>query len=548
MSVFLQTGREDNVDQDVESERLLSRFPDTLGPAKEKYMSLNDYDVIISFDADWTALDVNQLKLVKDWVGTHAGGIIFVAGPVYTFHLARPGGIDLSSLLTIYPVTLNDSRLHNVGIGHDPTRPYALGFGPSAKLFDFLKLDENGEGPIAGWNDFFWGAGKQMPAGNKNARPLRGFFNYYPVDKIKPASVVLATFEGPDSSRINDGKDPQPYIVAMPYGSGKTLYVGSAESFRLRSMANGESFHQRFWIKMCRYVSAGTTAQKKYGRFLLARTVPTGDIAVEAQIKGEDLLPLPADSRPTVYVKKMDDLDAKAATFDLKAKPTQGDFQGWFLGKHTIKEPGEYEFKIPIAGTSEALSHRLTVRKPNLEMDNLRHNHGALYQMSSDAKPVLDHLGAASKKEVQKALGRPAGEQLTPGQDTTSRLFFPLQSADQIPKCFTVLEPDRQSTKGSLIDLWDQGFWTGLKPISAYYLAMLIPGIVGLVGAGILAFLRQFWGAAAFLGAALLLVLGVAAFGDPDWVELPIDISYVLISVATLLSIEWLTRKLLKLA
>jgi len=549
MSVFLQTGREGHVDQDVESDRLLARFPDAIGPSKEKYMSLSDYDVIISFDADWTALDVNQLKMVKEWVGTHAGGIIFVAGPVHTFHLARPGGLDLSSLLTIFPVVLRDSRLHNAGIGHDPSRPYTLRFGPTAKLYDFLKLDETGESPIAGWDDFFWGKGKNGFDAGKNARPLRGFFNYYPVERIKPASVVLATFEGPENSRINDGKDAQPYIVTMPYGNGKTIYIGSAESYRLRTMARGESFHERFWIKMCRFASAGTTAQKKYGRILLGRTVPTGDVAFEAQIKGEDLQALARDSRPTVYVKKMSDPDAKPASFDLKAKPTQGDWQGWFLGKVTIKEPGEYEFKIPIGGTNETLTHRLTVRKPNLEMDNLRHNHGALYQIASESRTVLDRLNGPMRAEVQKSLGRPAGEDLSeyPGKDS-GHLFFPLISADQIPKCLINLPPDKQSTKGSLKDLWDKGFSTGLPPVSSYFLAMVIPGLIGLVGAVVLLFLRQKWAAAAFLGAALFIAACAWFFGDPDWVELPIDISFVLIVVVALLSIEWLTRKLLKLA
>ena len=547
MSVLLQTGREDHVDQDVESERLLARFPDTLGPSKEKYMSLSDYDVILAFDPDWTAPDVvAQLKLVKDWVGTHAGGIIFIAGPVHTYHLARPGGLDLSSLLTIYPVVPRDSRLHHAGIGHDASRPYPLNFGPSAKLYEFLKLDEKGETPVAGWEDFFWGKGKNAPEPGKNIKPVRGMYNYYPVERLKPASIVLATFEGNENSRINDGKDPQPYIVTMPYGNGKTIYVGSAETWRLRTYQ--ETFHERFWIKMARYVSAGTTAQKKYGRILLGRTVPTGDVAFEAQVKGEDLQPLPRDSRPTVFVRKMGDLDAKPAAFDLKAKPTQGDWQGWFSGKYALKEPGEYEFKIPISGTSETLSHRLTVRKPNLEMDNLRHNHGALYQLASDAGPVLNRLSGPVRAEVQKALGRPVEEEAkeTFGKET-GRLFFPLPQADQIAKCLVQVPPQRESIKGSLVDLWDKGQSTGYE-IGAYHLGMLIPGIVGLLGAAILLFLRQPVGAAAFLGAALLIVGAVFFFGDPDWIKLPIDFSYVLITVVALLSIEWLTRKLLKLA
>ncbi len=561
MSVFLQTGRDDSgdIDQDVERDRLLTRFPDAIGPAKDKFMSLNDYDVIIAFDPDWTNLSDNPaqnpdtLKLVKDWVGTHAGGLVFVAGPVHSFHLARPGGLDLSALLTIYPVVLKDSRLHGLGIGHDPTRPYPLSFSPAAKLYEFLKLDESGETATAGWDEFFWGKGKKAPDPGKDIRPQRGIYNYYPVDRVKPAAIVLAAFEGPAASRINDGKDPQPYIVTMPFGRGKTVYVGSAETWRLRTFK--ESFHERFWIKLARYASAGTTAQMKYGRILLGRNAVTGPVAFEAQIMGSDLQPLPRDTRPTVFVKKIGDLDAKQESFDLKAKPGESGSNGWFAGTFKIREPGEYEFKIPIPGTSETLSHRLTVRKPNLELDNVRNNFGALYQLATDATDVLNRLGGDTRKQVEKALTRPVtGEVSTEAKDTqakdsTSRLFFTLSGADNIPKCLTSVQPHKESTKGSLMDLWDQGFKSGLPPVDTYYLAMVVPLAVGLLGMAILLVRRQFPGAAAAFFGALLIALIVFFLGDPDdWISLPIDFSFVLLTVVTLLSIEWLTRKLLKLA
>lgn len=556
MSVLLQTGRDEHVDQDVEGERLLSRFPDTLKPSKDKHMSLNDYDVILAIDPDWTAIgnspaeNAEMLKLVKEWVSNHSGGIIFVAGPVHTFHLARPGGLDLSSLLTIYPVVLKDSRLHGLGIGHDPTRPYPLSFTTSAKLYEFLKLDEAGEYPTAGWDEFFWGKDKKAPEPGKDAKPIRGIYNYYPVERLKPASIPIINFEGPASSRINDGKDPQPYLVTMPFGNGKTVYVGSAESWRLRTYK--ESFHERFWIKLARYVAAGTVHQKKYGRILLGRISPAGNIAFEAQIKGSDLQVLPRDSKPTVFVRKIGEIDAKPMTFDLKAKTTQGDWNGWFVGKIDLREPGEYEFKVPIGGTSETLSHRLTIKKPNLELDNVKNNFDALYPLTSDAKDVLtrvsEKLGGEARIEVERAL-RSSVAKLKEGapEKDKQRLFFYLPHAGTLTKCITQVPPHVESTKGSLQDLWDQGFKPGMS-IDAYFLAMLIPFAVGLLGAAILLVLRQFVAAGAFFGATLLVVLGVAVFGDPDWPNLPIDFSYVLITVVTLLSIEWLTRKLLKLA
>ena len=72
MSVFLQTGpRGEGIDQGVPAERLLSHFPNKMGlddPA-DKFSSLNMYDVIIAFDPDWSALDPEQLKNLKQWVG-----------------------------------------------------------------------------------------------------------------------------------------------------------------------------------------------------------------------------------------------------------------------------------------------------------------------------------------------------------------------------------------------------------------------------------------------------------------------------------------------
>lgn len=555
MSVLLQTEREaQHVDQDVEADRLLTRFPDTIGPSKEKYMSLSDYDVILAIDPDWTALDVNQLKNLKDWVGTHAGGIVFVAGPVHTFSLARPGGLDLSSLLTIYPVVLKDSRLHNIGIGHDPTRPYTLGFSPAAKLYEFLKLDEAGESATAGWDEFFWGKGKANPG--KDARPARGIYNYYPVERTKPASIVLATFEGPPTSRINDGKDPMPYIVAMPYGSGKTVYVGSAETWRLRTYK--EAFHERFWIKLARYAAAGTVAQKKYGRILLGRQTTTGPIAFEAQLKGEDLQPLPRDFRPEVLVRRVEQIQdpmAKKITFGLKAKGTQGEWNGWFAGKVILNEPGEYEFSVPIPGTTETLTHRLNVKKPNLETDNLRTNFEALYQLATDADVVLRRLSEPAKSEVRKSLGRPPSEE-SPETSTKekARLFFPLSAADNIPKCIQHVPPQKESVKGPFVYVWDKGVESGLE-VKVLWLALLTPMAVGLLGGLILLVMRTYLGAVAFFGAGLVLgLVGLALYYTPTGIgefldsNVPVNFSFVLITVVSLLCVEWLTRKLLKLA
>ena len=44
--------------------------------------------------------------------------------------------------------------------------------------------------------------------------------------------------------------------------------------------------------------SGGPREQKKYGQLLISRNVPVGQITVEAQVRGSNFLPLPADMKP----------------------------------------------------------------------------------------------------------------------------------------------------------------------------------------------------------------------------------------------------------
>lgn len=648
------TGKDEHVDEDVEPDRMLTDFPNTLGVNKsgERFMSLSDYDVILAFDPDWTRLSLSQRKLLNKWVGENAGGIIFVAGPVYSFQLARPGGQDFNALLSLYPVVLKDSRLHGIGLpgtslGHDPTRPYALNFTPAAKQYDFLKLDEDAKSPIAGWNGFFWNDEKYNPEPGKDYRPRRGFFTYYPVERLKAASEVVATFAGPKESRIGDKteafKDQQPFIVALTYGSGKSLYVGSGEFWRLRAYKDG--FHQRLWIKMARYVAAGAKAQKKYGRILMARSVPIGKIDFEAQIKGKDLLPLSSNERPTVLVRRIskksdgapdpkdkdkkdlpqDKKDVKAddkadnLKFDLQPKPAETEWQGYFYGSLHIMEPGDYEFRLPVLTIDEKtgqekyeyLKQNVTVRKPNPEKDNVRTNFGYLYQLASPSDTLLRSLPSETRKKIEGLLQVPDGQTLAGNEKTSKRLFFTLATADAITDCLVSVPPKSDTIKGRFEDLWDQGITSDWR-IEIFWAAVLAPIVVGVIGAVILLLMRQWIAALCFLGVCgvisffvmlfcftpalsvmlacgtvalaglvygivqavkqeffvaatvVFIAFGVGFFGlyaPSQWHSvmeglavsmwqdsLPLGFSVLLIVAVSLVGLEWLTRKLLRLA
>ena len=620
LSVFLQqTAKEDNVDQDVKKERLLSEFPKYLGELKkdtkdgnaEKYLNLAEYDVIIAMDPDWSQLKLEQLKMVQDWVGAHAGGIIFVAGPVHSYFLARPAGMDISALQSIYPVILEDSRLIGTGMLHDASRPYHLNFSGYAKDFDFLKLDEKGKEPTAGWDHFFWGGPEKKPEPGKDIKPQRGIYNYYPVKSLRGGSQVVASFP-PPAPRIDENKEEMPFMVSMKYGSGKSFFIGSAETYQLR--AYNTLFHDRFWIKLARNVSAGNTPQKRYGQLVLPPTASVGNLSFEAQLKGRDLMPLSRDLLPSGELVRLDALnddERKPIKFDMRPRNMEGEWQGWFMGNLKLDQPGQYELRLPIPGVGETLTKKFTVRRPNPEADNLRTNFAALYQMATSATPVLNRLDLETRRDIERYLQVPSGElpKDDGGKEEGPKLYFSLYNADQISRCLFKLDPKTEDIKGALVDLWDQGAKTGYE-VQVFWLAVLTPLFIGLLGAGIMLAMGQWVNGPAFFGAGVVLsllailfywtplgdlylyvligglfailagggllillylreyfmafvafglfgLLAAGAFvlfanevsvGQVLGTSLPVDFSYVLVTIVSLLAIEWLTRKLLKLA
>ena len=85
-----------------ESKRLLLEFPRTAA-------ELFDYDVIIAFDPDWSRIPLDGRKNLLNWVSEHGGGLIVVAGDIYTQQLAQTNDDQLKELQKLYPVYLSAS-------------------------------------------------------------------------------------------------------------------------------------------------------------------------------------------------------------------------------------------------------------------------------------------------------------------------------------------------------------------------------------------------------------------------------------------------------
>ena len=224
--------------QDVPAERMLTAFPERL----------ESYDVLVAFDPDWTRLSAAESAALKKWVESASGGLILIAGPINTFQLARKDASKLGSILNLYPVIPEDWRRFSTDIDTRTPRRLTFPDGPGER--GFLKLDPTGKEPLSGWSEFFT---------DPKTKQERGFYSYYPVRGIKDNAVVLATLADA-KARLKDGKD-QPFLVTMPAGKGRVVYLSSGETWRVRQ--HRQAYHERFWLGLLNYVGAGRREVEK---------------------------------------------------------------------------------------------------------------------------------------------------------------------------------------------------------------------------------------------------------------------------------------------
>lgn len=497
-----KTERRTGIVQDVPPERLLPIFPNRLDAGSdkpdEKLFDLSEYDVILAFDPDWTQLSEEQLRLVARWVDK-GGGLVVVGGPINTLQLARPGANrdKLKPMLDLYPVVLKDIRIEE--LDRTTTDPWPLVFDAATPDMEFLKLaeDDGKGGPplfLADWHQFFGRSDKGLLE--------NGFYNYYPVEMPKAGALVVARFADP-RARLKDNT-LQPYLVVSDPASGRrVVWIGWGETWRLRKFS--EMYFERFWLKLARYAGAGNQGRiNKRISLVMGRTFTANKfVEIDAKIDNKGGEPLPKTAKPTVTLKLPAGVPEKEIPTQVPLKPKPGS-DGWFTAKFQVRSPGEYGLELKVPETGDSQSGKFVVKEANPELDNTRPDFELLYRIASPAADVLARLPEADRVELKRRLQRakpeaadakPAVTPATKDKEEDVRLYFDLKSAEDIPRCM-VTAVKNQRNRGPIRDLWDEGFtlWTPEPPAA------------------------------------------------------PVTLSHVLLLVVGLLCVEWLTRKLLRLA
>ncbi len=628
-----------------QDETVIPRFPTkfdlkTTGKItpEDRPYNLNEYDVLIAFDPDWSELSLQQAEDLARWVKEGGGGLIYVAGPINTFQLARvEENSRLDPLLKILPVQPADIIAQR--IKPIPKTPRRLYLNSKAIIgSDLLKLDDKvKDDPIAGWELFFTDRDKYVADVDlKNELfPKRGFFSCYPLKQdvgiggVKAGSAVLAEF-----ADVGDTGEvvKLPYLVTNnPSAAWRTCFLASGEFYKMRvyepSEGTGREYFERIWIKMIKYMAGKRNIKAPRGRILVGKEAVAGaPLRVQARVLDESAKPY-AISVPapkfTIIQEPIGGGDKRSfGPYDLapKISNTGAPFDGYYAGQvlldPKIFTPGESLYRVEIEvpdAASEKLTGEFKIRAADPEMDNKKPDFPAMLRMASEFdKDFQARLPDKLRVDLGTKLPKEAG---------VHRLAFKVSDTEMlklIPECMKT-EKRSMENRGPVHDLWDKplkftvlgtevrlmdfeltqlrtnvgliillaaaiGFlltrvlWAvaieqlgsgtrlaiNLPILALQLLALASLGVLMLVGmfdwwfwaigvglfvTQVIAFRSEWVGGLVMLGvlavgsAVTLLATSVWGFSGAS-----VQTSFALLSVVSLLSAEWLARKLLRLA
>jgi hypothetical protein len=354
-----------------EANKVLTSFPES----KE---ALFDYDVIVGFDPDWGRLNPEQIDLVREWVFAQAGGLVVIAGDVYSSSVASDA--KLAKIRELYPVVLN--RFAGDGGGsRNQTQSWPFEFTREGREAGFLQVTEEQVSSAEVWKEF------------------QGVYSAYPTSGAKAGATVYAYFSDP---RTQTASGLPVLLASQYYGAGRVIYLGSPEMWRMRAI--DEVYYDRFWTKSIR--EAGQARLKRgnnRGTLLLERNqfVLGQTVRVRAQLTDPQFDPLVAES-------------ILAEVFDPNGRPMippvrmQRDTSraGQFVGSFRVSSPGVWRIDIPIPQAGDELSEKIDVVLPNLETDNARQNAQLLRLIAEDTGGAYFPLAEAAAEVPQRLPNR----------------------------------------------------------------------------------------------------------------------------------------------
>ncbi|HYG75316.1 MAG TPA: VWA domain-containing protein [Planctomycetota bacterium] len=364
-------------------------------PALEQFpinkKEISEYDVIIVGDVNPVIFTTEQVNLIRDFV-REGGGFIMIAGERFA-----PAEYSAGVWAEMLPVVPQRTGFQTPDGGFQESFPVEL--TPEGRKLAWTHLDSD-----EAQNREVW---ERLPQ----------LFWFYPVKRKKELATTVAVHPTEKDEQGNK----MPIIVTMPYGSGRTMYIGVDSLWRWRR-AVGDRYHYRFYNQAIRHLSMAKRlgGQKRFYLGTDRNTVAIGDrVIINAVIKDENHKELTAE-KAIVHGKTPKGEDFIVELSRLRDRP--GNYEGNFYPAMQ----GDFSVWIKDDAQPEARQSEVTfkVEKPQLEFEN----------------PRLD-------KELLENLARAGGE---------GGAFFEIDKLSEVPPRIQPI--NLEIPRETPFDLWDNWF------------------------------------------------------------------------------------------
>lgn len=387
-------------------EHSATRRPLRRPPASQQ--ELDHFDVVILIDPDMRALGPAWPELLTRFVGEAGGGLIYVAGEIYSQALFHPegGGID-NSWLKILPVvrepglyqTAAEVRLSSRETYHIELTPAGL----ADPIFRFAADSARNREILASLPGMYW---------------------YFPVTRAKPGATVLAQHGDP---RMRNQHGRHVLMATQLYGPGRTVFVGFDSSYRWRYI--DEALYDGFWARLIDRVGRNKVLGGRYP-FILSLDKSVYRVGEQVTLRAR-LIGSPEELAGLSALQAEIERSGETVLEDLAFEPSLEDPEV-MVASFTAEQPGAFLARVGPVGQAEGetgvrkATVPFRVEQPRQELDN-----------PTLDRALLDELARASDGRV-----------------------FTLAEARQVPTAFKLRSVER--IREFREDIWDAPLVCGL--------------------------------------------------------------------------------------
>lgn len=345
-----------------DARRILDRFPTT---AQE----LGEYDVVVAVDYDWRLLDQAAQARLERWVAEESGGLVLVAGNVFTD--AWLADSETAVLRNLHPVELRRSDAVRLGERPGYEEPMPLAFSRDGQEAEFLWLGASRISSQTVWSEF------------------PGVYSCFDTSVAKPGATVYARVTPPGAVGLGSAisNDGLIYMAGQFYGSGNVFFLGSGETWRLRGI--DDAVFERLTTQLIRHVSQGRLLRgSRRARVLVERDRYAVGSNVVVRVVGSE------GAAATVASCTATGPDGATVRVTLVPEPGRpGVLQGGFVASRE----GAWRIDVELGGNADdKISRRIQARLPDRELERPKLDRGVLDQLATLSGGSAHYLAQAS--------------------------------------------------------------------------------------------------------------------------------------------------------